>query len=520
MPRFAAIDVGSNASRLLVIESTKPGAYAVVAELREPVRMGKGVFITGKLDEGSIKACVRAMKAFSAKMKSLDVVAYRAVVTASARDAENAEDLLERVRAVGVELETIDGTEEARLVKLAVQQKIPLGGVRALLCDLGGGSLELSEVHHDEVRFSTSLEIGTVRLLESFLDDGKPVTKPQEKLLVEYLDRMLQPVSSDFLKRSYDVVCGTGGNFETIAQLCPRSGPRAGKAGLPVVVGGRATVVPAIDVRKARAMLGRMAKMSAAVRRRTFGLRPDRADVIVPALFVLRAVADIARTDVILAPSVGLREGIVAEVVERHFESADAGKGEHTATRSAIQLGRRYHFDEAHGTQVDRLATELFDRLARLHGLDDEARMLLRVAALTHDVGDFVHPAAHHKHTQYILEHSDLMGLSPEQRVVAGCIARYHRRATPSPRHPSYGSLSPSSQSKVKKLAAILRIADALDRGHRSKVHQLAVTIGAREVLVHAVGREDLALEVWTVERKAAMFEDVFKRKVKFLGTI
>lgn len=511
MPRFAAIDVGSNASRLLVVDVPKPGVTTVVHEQREPVRMGKGVFVTGRLDEGSIKHCVRAMKSFATKMKQLGVVAYRAVVTASARDAENAADLLDKVRAAGVELETIDGTEEARLVKLAVQQKLPLGSVRALLCDLGGGSLELSEVHHDEVRFSTSLEIGTVRLLESFLDDGKPVTKPQETLLVEYLDRMLQPVESDFLKRSYDVVCGTGGNFETIAQLCPAA------ARSPRLAIGRG--IPAIDVRKARTLLGRMAKMPATARRRTFGLRPDRADVIVPALYVLRAVADIARTDVILAPSVGLREGIVAEVVERHFHTADAGKEEHTATRSAIQLGRRYHFDEAHGTQVDRLATQLFDRLERLHGLDAESRLLLRVAALTHDVGDFVHPAAHHKHTQYILEHSDLMGLSPEQRVVAGCVARYHRRAAPSPRHESFGGLSPQNKTKVKKLAAILRIADALDRGHRSKVHQLDVTVGTREVTVHAAGREDIALEVWTTERKAAMFEDVFKRKVKIHGT-
>ncbi len=515
MPRFAAIDVGSNASRLLVIDAVKPGAYTVIAEHREPVRMGKGVFVTGRLDEGSIKHCVRAMKDFAAKMKSLDVASYRAVVTASARDAENAADLLQKVREAGIELETIDGTEEARLVKLAVQQKIPLGDVRALLCDLGGGSLELSEVHHDEVRFSTSLEIGTVRLLESFLDDGKAVTKAQEKLLVEYLDRMLQPVEADFLKRSYDVVCGTGGNFETIAALCPA----ARKPGAPTLVNGVPLAVPAIDVRKARTLLTRMAKMTAAARRQTFGLRPDRADVIVPALYVLRAVASIARTDVLLAPSVGLREGIVSEVVERHFVTSDAGKSEHTATRSAIQLGRRYHFDEAHGTQVDRLATELFDRLARLHGLDEEDRVLLRVAALTHDIGDFVHFAAHHKHTQYILENSDLMGLSPEQRTVAGCIARYHRRAAPSPRHPSFGALSPANQAKVRKLAPILRIADALDRGHRSKVQRLEVSVGAREVSVHAVGREDLALEVWTALRKAELFEDVYRRKVKVLGT-
>jgi len=506
MPRFAAIDVGSNASRLLVVDATTPDAVTIIEAMRIPVRMGKGVFVTGRLDEGAIHDCVKAMKTFADTMAKLEVLEYRAVVTASARDAENSAELLDQVRDAGIELETIDGTEEARIVKLAVQQKLALDDKRALLCDLGGGSLELSEVHHDEVRFSTSLEIGTVRLLESFLDNGKPVKKGAEKVLVEYLDRMLQPVANDFLKRSYDLVCGTGGNFDTIASLCPPAGAKP--YGLP-----------AIDVRKAQLLLGKLSKMTAAQRRKAYDLRPDRADTIVPALYVVRAVADLARTDVIIAPGVGLREGIASEVVARHFQKADPKESEHTATRSAIQLGRRYHFDEPHATQVDRLASELFDRLMPLHGLDAEDRLLLRVAALCHDIGDFVHFAAHHKHTQYIVEHSDIMGVSPERRMIIGCIARYHRRAAPSPRHASYGTLPEADRTKVRKLAGILRIADALDRGHRSKVQKLDVTTKPKEVLVQAVGREDLSLEVWTAERKGSLFESAFRRKVRVLGS-
>lgn len=502
VPRFAAIDVGSNASRLLVVEAESPALVRVVLSRREPVRLGHGVFLTGRLDPAAIDHCVDVMASFAEEMHELDVDEHRAVVTASARDAENSAVLLRRVREKGVALEAIDGTEEARLVKVAVEQTMALAERRALLCDLGGGSLELSEVHHDEVRFSTSLEIGTVRLLESFLDHGKPVSKAGEHLLLEYLDRMLAPVARDFLRRSYDVVAGTGGNFDTIAELCPVAG----------------AVLPTIDVRKARTLLTRLGKMSAPERRRRYGLRPDRADVIVPALYVLRAVADLARTDRIVAPGVGLKEGITAELVRQHFSSADPRLDEHVAARSTVQLGRRYHFDEPHATQVDRLATQLFDALEPVHGLAPEDRVLLRVAALAHDIGDFVHSAAHHKHTQYIVEHSDLMGLSPELRIVVGCVARYHRRAPPSPKHPSYGALGAEDQRRVRKLSAILRVADALDRGHRSKVEKLDVKVRARDVVVRATGREDLSLEVWTAERKAAMFEDVFKKKVRVLG--
>ena len=502
MARFAAIDIGSNASRLLIVDAESPASVRVIASRREPVRMGHGVFLTGKLDVASIDRCEKVMASFAAEMKEHEVDEHRAVVTASARDAENSALLLRKVREAGVAVEAIDGTEEARLVKIAVEEKLPLAERRALLCDLGGGSLELSDVHHDEVRFSTSLEIGTVRLLESFLDHGKPVTKAGEHLLLEYLDRMLAPVAQEFLRRNYDVVAGTGGNFDTIAELCPVPG----------------AALPTIDVRKARALLTRLGKMSAMERRRRYALKPDRADVIVPALYVLRAVADLARTDRVVAPGVGLKEGIAIELVERHFSTRDPRLDEHIAARSTVQLGRRYHFDESHATQVDRLATLLFDALETVHGLDREDRVLLRVAALAHDIGDFVHPAAHHKHTQYIVEHSDLMGLSPELRGVVGCIARYHRRAPPSPKHPSFGGLGAEDKRKVMKLSAILRIADALDRGHKSKVQKLDVKVRARDVILRATGREDLSLEVWTAERKAAMFAEHFGKKVKVVG--
>jgi exopolyphosphatase / guanosine-5'-triphosphate,3'-diphosphate pyrophosphatase len=498
MPKFASIDVGSNASRLLIVEADKPGSWSTVTQLRAPVRLGHSVFLTGKLDPDSIEESVESMRTFRRTLDVHKVEQYRAVVTASARDAENSEELLERVRGVGIELEAIDGTEEARLVKLAVAHKIPLGQKRALLCDLGGGSLELTEVNHDEVRYSTSLRIGTVRMLESFLENGKPVTKAQSMLLDEYIDRILAPVREDFQRRNYDLVAGTGGNFETLATLCPAAGPG----------------LPRIDVRKARTLAPRIAKMSTSERRKRFDLRPDRADVIVPALYALLAIADLARTEIIVAPGVGLKEGILHELIEKHFEVWDYKLDENQAARGALQLGRRFHFDETHATQVDRLAMQLFDRLAPLHKLGEHDRLLLRIAALVHDVGDFVHFDAHHKHTQYIVENSDMIGLSGEDRVVVGCVARYHRRAAPNAKHASFGSLAPTARRRVRQLSSILRLADALDRGHRSKVHKLDVAVNSRKVKITVGGHEDLSLEVWTCERKSSLFVQTFRRDV------
>lgn len=501
MPSFASIDVGSNASRLLIVEADDPTSVRKVESFRRPVRMGHGVFLTGRLDPAAVDACVDALEEFKYELAARDIAGFRAVVTASARDAVNSDELIERAEhEAGIRLEAIPGSEEARLVKLAVESRLTLGGYRSLLVDLGGGSLELSEVHHDEVRYSSSLEIGTVRLLESFLDSDAPVGEEQEKLLLEYIDRMMDPVEHEFRRRRYDFVAGTGGNFDAIAQLCP--------------VPGRD--LPTIDIRLARALLPRMKKLTPAERRAAYDLRQDRADVIVPALYVILRVAELARTEEIIAPGVGLKEGIAVELVDKHFRVWDYSTDEHTMARAAVHLGRRYHFDEPHATQVDRLACVLFDNLAPLHGLGPSDRQLLRVAALLHDIGDFVSSAAHHKHTQYIIENTDLMGLGKEQRTLVGCIARYHRRAAPSPKHASFKKLTSADRKRVRKLASILRIADALDRSHRSKVRKLDVRLTDEAIVIAPDGIGDIALEVWTARRKAELFEKTFEQEVRF----
>lgn len=501
MPSFASIDLGSNAARLLIVDAEDATSVRKRTSFRRALRLGHRVFLTGRLDPAAIDKCVAALKEFKQEIASRELAGVRAVVTASARDAVNSDDLLERAeKEAGIRLESISGTEEARLVKLAVDSRLTLGGYRSLLIDLGGGSLELSEVNHDEVRFSSSLEIGTVRLLESFLSPDGPVTPRQEQLLTHYVERMIDPVADKFRRRRYDVVAGTGGNFDAIARLCPIEGRE----------------MPTIHIPAARALLERMKKLTSRERESAYDLRADRADVIVPALYVILFCADLARTEEIVAPGVGLKEGICVELVHKHFRVWDYGVDEATTARAAVHLGRRYHFDEPHATQVDRLACTLFDNLASVHGLGPADRQLLRVGALLHDIGDFISSAAHHKHTQYIIEHTDLMGLSEEQRMVAACVARYHRRAGPSTKHALFKKLGTADRKRVRKLASLLRIADALDRGHRSKVRTVEVKTSPDGVTLMPQGSGDLALEVWTARRKASLFEKTFEVEVSF----
>jgi exopolyphosphatase/guanosine-5'-triphosphate,3'-diphosphate pyrophosphatase len=508
MPRFAAIDVGSNAMRLRVIEALSPDQVREVAAERAPVRLGHDVFLTGRLAPSAALEAVDALKAFREVMREAGVDAYRAVATSAVREAQNADLLIERAeREAGIKLDVIEGVEEARLVLVAVRHAVNLKGRRALLVDIGGGSVELTLLTDQAPHASVSLPMGTVRLHEAFLDHESAVSTERRALLMEYIERSLG--EAEFLPGSKpELVVATGGNAEAISALCPFA-----------TADGNG-----IDVAAMLALRDEMAALTPRARRERYGLRGDRADVIVPALFVLSAVAEAAGATSITTPGVGLKDGILAELVDRAFRVWDVPGEAAEVEAQALALGRKYRFDEAHAKHVAAMSVSLFDQCADLHHLGPEERSLLKLAALLHDVGDFVGFDAHHKHTYYLVTHSDLMGLSPEQKEVVANVARYHRKSLPDLSHPGYRKLDRRLRTVVRKLAALLRVADAFDREHQGKVLDVAVRITPGRLSLRATpnplttGNRDLSLERWTALRKADLMEEVFACEVKVDG--
>jgi exopolyphosphatase/guanosine-5'-triphosphate,3'-diphosphate pyrophosphatase len=243
------------------------------------------------------------------------------------------------------------------------------------------------------------------------------------------------------------------------------------------------------------------------------GLRPDRADVIVPASIVLQKIVKQAGVDEVAIPKVGLKDGLLIDMVQELY-----GEKKHMyrdqVIASAMQVGKKYMFDEQHGTTAARLAVQLFDETRTLHNLNIEYRLLLEVAALLHDIGNFVNVTDHHKHTQYLLTATPVIGLSQQQMALVANIARYHRKSFPKPQHDAYRVLSSKDRVIVSKLAAMLRMADAMDNEHASKVSSFSVEYKKPKFVLKLKGDGDLLLEKWALVKKSPMFEEVFSVKV------
>ena len=171
-------------------------------------------------------------------------------------------------------------------------------------------------------------------------------------------------------------------------------------------------------------------------------------------------------------------------------------------------------FDEQHGLTVARYAVQLFDETRALHNLPIEYRTLLEVAALLHDIGAFINMTDHHKHTFYLLTATPIIGLTKEQNALVANIARYHRKSMPKVSHEGYAVLSSRDRVIVSKLAALLRLADAMDNEHASKVESFTVEYKKPKFILRLKGEGDLLLEKWALMKKAAMFEQVFNVKL------
>jgi exopolyphosphatase/guanosine-5'-triphosphate,3'-diphosphate pyrophosphatase len=213
-----------------------------------------------------------------------------------------------------------------------------------------------------------------------------------------------------------------------------------------------------------------------------------------------------------VAPGVGLKEGILDELALKHFQLWDVEGQASSMLAACAKLGRRYQFDEAHGKLVADLAATIFDDIQPIHGLGPRERLLLRAAAVLHDVGDFVRYDGHHKHSYYLILNSDIIGLTPEERTIVANVARYHRKSLPDPSHPNFRDLERDARAKVRALAAILRIADALDREHLGKVKLVRAGVDRerRRLRLTITGDEDRELEEWTVKQKGDLLRDVF----------
>lgn len=501
---LAAIDVGSNSIKLLVarVDAKDPEHFEIIAREKEMVRLGHRTLATGRLPAAALAKGVECLTRYAALARAAGANRILAAATCAVREASNAAEFARRVKAAAdVDLEVISGEEEARLVTRAVRSEFSGSADPLLVIDIGGGSTEVVVADGERILFTESLDLGALRLSEAWGHEDPLPAKAAGQMRKE-IRRRLKRIRSTVKATGFRTAAGTSG---TILALADITAARAGRA-----------VAPArhrpLARRELSGVVNLLVSTNARQKLRIQGLEPRRRDIITAGALILEGLMRAFGIRTLLASERSLRDGLLLDAVAHDRPVAG---GAHDLRRAAVErLGRRARLERGHAEKVRDLALSLFDQTHALHQLAGREREWLGHAAYLHDLGVLIGYARHHRHSAYLITHGELKGFSAEEVEILAMLARFHRKLGPSMRHKPYRRLDPWLRPVVKKLAALLRLADALDRTHRAAVGSVHAEIRNRTVVLKLVAQSSTDLEAWAVSRKKKLFEKVFGRSL------
>ena len=490
--RFAAIDVGSNSIRCLIAERGEDGHLHVIDDLKDQPRLARGLAATGKLAPDAIERAVEAIGRMTQAAERRGVSKVALVATSAVRDASNGAELVERVKKeIGVPLEVIDGATEARLAFLSVREHFAVVRGRTIVADIGGGSLELVLAVGGLVEHVISLPFGAVRLTEQYLSDGTDTETGVRRLRAAVRRRLRATVKAR--QWSSAKLFGSGGTFTNAARvLYAREHGEAPSAGV------HGSTVSAANLQR---VLEWLTKMSVDERRNVPGLNPERADIILAGVAVAAEVVAHFGAAGVCVSAFGLREGLLLHLAQPSEDRKEPNRA--TALR---RFADRCRTDRRHVEQVLTLAKPLFDALGKRLGCEPGDWEILEAASLLHDVGQLVSYKGHHRHSYHLILHAESLPLSNDERQLVAIVSRYHRKRPPTKKHPEFAALSKQDRDRVRRLAALLRVADGLDRGHVAAVEHLRVRLTETKLTIEVTPRlagTDLKLETWGATRKS-----------------
>jgi exopolyphosphatase/guanosine-5'-triphosphate,3'-diphosphate pyrophosphatase len=502
-PVLSVIDVGSSGVRMLLAELKENGQVRVLEDVQKPLTLGRETFRTGTLSAASIQKAVNILRQYRSMMDSYGVTHTRAVATSAVRAALNRDTFVDRVfLATGIEVEVIEGSQETLLTFAAVQRALAghpdfMEG-DSLMFELGAGATEWAFVRGGDVVGSLTYDLGTLRmreLLRAESGDRRAMTR----LIQHNVREMMNAV-----KRTLP--------FEKVANLIA-IGPEARFAAreLARTLGGQGELA-AVSAKDLRALADRILAMTPAEAATTFSMTTLEAEALAPAFLAYAELIRLNPVDRLLVARASIRDGLLLQVA-KSIQSGSAVFFADQTIAAALNLARKYQADERHGLHTAALSRAIFEATQSQHGMGELDRLLLEVAAIVHDIGNYVAARGHHRHAYYLLVNSEVFGLSKMDLEIVANVARYHRKGAPQSDHPAYAALPRAARLVVNRLSAILRVADALDKSHAQRIQNPRITIEDGELRIDVESAEDLALERLTLDQKSGLFEEVFGLK-------
>ena len=515
---LAAIDVGTNSIHMVVakIQPDIP-AFTIVGREKATVRLGDFCKKTGELSAAAMDRAIEALRRCQDVAKSVNAEQIIAVATSAVREAPNGQGFLQRIEDdLGLWINLISGTEEARRIYLGVLSGMSFSHQPHVIVDIGGGSTELILGDGHEPRTLSSTKVGAVRLSAEQVKTD-PISLSEFQALQAYirgmLERSIEDLQAHLKPGEHPRMVGTSGTIETLVALNARE-----KLGtVPTPLNGCE-----LSLKDLREWVNRLRRMNLAERLAVPGLSERRAEIILPGAMILQEVMTQLGADSIVVCERSLREGVIVDWMMGHGLIEDRLRYQASVReRSVLKTAQKYQVNLAYSQRVAQFSLSLFDQTqGKLHSWGSQERILLWAAAILHNCGHHVGHSSHHKHSYYLIRHAELLGFTEMEIEAIANLARYHRKNSPKKRHDTYRNLtSKRYRQVVEQLYPLLRLAVALDRRQIGAVQSVECRFDLVQkelkLWVKPTHPNDpCELELWSLEFKKESFEAEYGMKL------
>lgn len=497
---LAVIEIGAHTARVQISQVSPQGEWETLDQVMQPVPLWRDIYRDGQISAANMRLAAEVARDYVRLLRDYGVTAAKAVVSGAVREAVNRDIFLERLHDLGgMPFGVLEEAEEIRLLFLATQEvmrgRYGLAKWNAVMCMLGPDVSQVLFLEKGHLRSNETVRLGTLRLREEL---GGTVSALRLRELIDpFVAAVVNSVARLSPTQKPEMFIAVGSTARALVEMGSRSPSQ------PVMVMSRARFEQRF------AQISGMSASQIAVR---YQLPDVVAQGMEPCCNMLAHFFEITAADQLIIPMVSTRDALLHDLWRERSGGEDRFLPE--IISAACHLGDKFGYDAAHARTVADVAVNLFDALSELHHMTPRDRLLLRLAGLLHDIGFYISSRQHHKHSYYLLRNSELPGISPAEQEIVALVARYHRRAAPRSSHPEFMVQPPDVRVRVTKLAALLRLADALDRSHRQQVRDVRVAFRENRLVVAAPGSGDLTLERLGLDRKADLFKEVYGLKV------
>lgn len=501
--KLAAIDIGSNSIHLIIADVYPDGHYVVVDKAKDMVGLASQTVSSGYLSQDAMQRGVEALARFRDLARERGVDAIVAAATSAVREAVNGEHFVERVyQECGIEVQIISGQEEARLIYLGARDHIDWGLRRALLVDIGGGSVEFILGDQSGATHFLSLPLGVRRLSEAFLTSDPP-RKAELKRLRAFIEEELEPLRQMVQGQDFDFVVGSSGTLKNLSMMAAR---RNGEE----VDATHGVWTRLLDLKEmGRALSG----LRSSERLQYHGVNAKRVDTIVAGAQLIKYILRAVDRDCYVTSEYALRDGLIVDYIERQGQPSPEVTPSRMRKRSALALLNRFNIRGTHPREVARLTLSLFDQLSGVHKLARLDRERLRYAGLLYEIGSAINKVDRHRHAAYLIQHGVLPGFTQADRDYIARVICLRRQ--PELRHQEeYLRLPRAERAPLLAAAALLRLGAALDRSRSGNVESVTCQVSGDKLLLDLGVRADTGMERWAIEHRSDLFTEVFGLQV------